>query len=169
MKLADGSERDVLDVLTHVMNFWQAYLYSFGAIPNSRVYTVPNLSEPRSRSDCKDSTIDFEMVRGLRFKQTFRLQKYNYVTCKIEPVDLTGSQVKFSIYPRVPLSIDLVLENNATGQEFTKTVTLSEVESEEIAKLKTDVEKQSYIDSLPIVQEAIRELATEAGILRSEP
>lgn len=164
VRLLDGSKRDVLEVMTNVMNFWQRYLHSIGVIAAPQNYTIPNASEPKSRSECADSRLDLEMVRGLRFRLTGLLQKYNYDTGKIEPTDLTGADVRFSIFPRVPLNIELSLKNEATGQQFAKTITLSEDESEVLNHLTTEEEKQRYAEGLPAVQEALRELAAEAGI-----
>jgi len=166
--LANGSARDVLEVLTNVMNFWQGYLHSIGVLANPRNYPVPHGAELKSRSECGDSRLNFEMARGLRFRQTVQLQKYNYVEGKIEPVDLTGKDVRFKIHPRPRQELTLSLKS-ATGQEFSKTIILSEDESEALDRLTTDHEKQTYVQGLPLAQQTVRELAIEAKVLEPEP
>jgi hypothetical protein len=91
------------------------------------------------------------MVRGRRWQQRWRFQKFNYVTGRIEPRDLTDKKVVFSIYPQTPPTVTLSLKNSATGQEFNETVTLNEDERRELNLLATEIEKQSYIERLPLV------------------
>jgi hypothetical protein len=161
--LVDGSTRDLLEVLVNVMNFWQSYLHSIGVISNPRSYSVPQGAQPKSRADCAESRLDLEIVKGLRFKQSWRLQRYNYTTGKIEPVDLTGSEIRFRIYkPR--FDVDLSLRNDVTGQEFSRTITLSDEDCEALSGFRTEEEKQAFVSSLPQAQEALRKLAEAAGI-----
>lgn len=163
VKLSDGSERNLLDVMTNVMNFWQSYLQSIGIIQNIQNYTIPG--EPKTRLECTGNKLDLEITRGLRFRQAFRLQKYNYSTGKIEPVDLTGSEVKFVIEPRVPFTVELAIKNETTEQEHKRTITLSDNETDELERMSTDEEKQDYLMGLPVVQQALHELNVEAGSL----
>ena len=163
VKLANGSERNVLEVMINVMNFWQNSLHSIGVIRKSRNYGIPVAAQPKSRSECGDERLDFEAVQGLRFHQNFRLQKYNYATGKIELWDLQGGNLEFKIY-KPNFEFCLVLKNESLGKEFKKTVVLGEAASTELGRLKTEEEKRAYLDSLPSVQQALRELAVEAGL-----
>jgi hypothetical protein len=167
-KLSDGSERNLLEVLTNVMNFWEQHLHSLGVISSARTFTYANNVHPRSRAECEANRLNFEIVQGQRFHQSMRLQRFNYQTGMVEPIDLTGSQLKFSIY-RPRYDIDLSLAHNASGAEFKRTITLSEDESETVSCLTTDAERQAYIDALPSAQEAMRQLAIEAGLVKDPP
>ncbi len=168
VKLANGSERDVLEVMINVMNFWQTFLHSIGAISKPRNYSIPVIAQPRSRAEAGDSRLDFELVKGLRFRQSIRLQKYNYVTGKIELMDLKGGQLKFNLYmPNAEL--DLTLKNELLRKEFRKKIALTEKESIEFGLLKTDREKQAYLEKLSSAQQVVRELAAEAGLSKDAP
>ena len=57
-----------------------------------------------------------------------RLQRYNYNTGAIEPIDLTGSQLRMAIRPPPRYDVDVSLTHNATGVEYKTTITLSEEE-----------------------------------------
>lgn len=163
LRLANGTQRDVLEVMVNVMNFWQTYMHSIGVIRKARSYSMPVVAQPKSRAECGDEQLDFEAVQGLRFHQNFRLQKYNYATGKVELWDLQGGHLEFKIY-KPNLELGLVLRNQSLGKEFKKTVVLGEAASTELSRLKTEHEKQAYLDSLPVVQQALRELAAEAGL-----
>ena len=167
-KLSDRSEKNLLEVLTNVMNFWEQHLHSLGIISSARTFTYANNVHPRSRAECEANRLNFEIVQGQRFHQSMRLQRFNYQTGTVEPIDLTGSQLKFSIY-RPRYDIDLSLAHNASGAEFKRTITLSEDESETVSRLITDAERQAYIDALPSAQEAMRQLAIEAGLVKDPP
>lgn len=165
VKLTNGSERDLFEVLTIVLNYWEKHLYSSGILTNLRTFSFAATTQPKTRKECEENQLNFELVRGHRFHQSMRLQRYNYVTKSIEPIDLTGSQIEFRIY-KPNFIINLSLKHNESGTEFKKTITLSDEENNEILNLKTDEEKQSYINSLPAAQEALRQLAIEAGLLK---
>jgi len=163
IRLSNGSERNVLNILVNVMNFWQTYLHSIGVIAKPRQYSIPSVIQPRLRNDCTGNRLDFEIVQGLRFLQKFKLQQYNYSTGKVELMDLKGGHLEFSIYiPKYQLK--LALKNDALGKEFRKTVTLNDEESRQFALLKTDREKKSFLDGLPSTKEALRELTFKAGL-----
>jgi hypothetical protein len=163
IRLSNGSERNVLDILVNVMNFWQTHLHSIGVIAKPRQYSIPAVIQPRLRNDCTGNRLDFEIVQGLRFLQKFKLQQYNYTTGKVELMDLKGGHLEFSIY-KPKYQLKLALKNDALGKEFSKTITLSDEESGQFALLKTDQERQAFLDSLPCTQEALRDLAFKAGL-----
>lgn len=127
IELQNGLSRDLIEVLTNVMNFWQSYLHSIGVIQAPRTYTAPKGNNHKSRAECGDGQLDFELARGLRFRQSFRLQKYNYAENKVEPVDLTGADVKFTISPRPRHELTINLKN-ADGHQVSQTIRLSEDE-----------------------------------------
>ena len=82
------------------------------------------------------------MQPGLRFKRSFRRQKFNYATGKIEPIDITGHEYEFSIYE--PVEVDIVMTNNSTGQKVEGTMQLSAEESVHYRALKTAEERKAF-------------------------
>lgn len=167
VKLTDGSTRDLFEILTIVINYWENFLFSQGILANARTFRDESNTHPKTREECKQNKLNFDIVQGHRFHQAMKLQRYNYQTNSVEPVDLTGSQINFRIY-KPNFDVDLTLKNDATGKEFTKTITLNEEENEKLMEFETEEEKQKYVYSLPAAQEALRKLAQEAGLV-SEP
>jgi hypothetical protein len=165
VKLANGMEKDVLEVLVNVMNFWQDYLHSIGSIQRSLKYTVPVVAQPRLRADCDLAHMDFEAVQGLQFKQIHRLQIFNYATGKVELRDMTGKHIRFTVSkPAEPAVLDLTLQNEPLGKQFKRKITLSAKESAELARLQDSQDKQAYLENLPSAQKALHEMTLEAGI-----
>jgi len=164
VKLTNGSERDVLEVLINVMNYWQNYLHGAGVIPKAHNYSVPKDVQPKSRAECESHRLNFEVLQGHRLYQIWRLRKFNYSTGKIEPKDLGGGHLVFRLF-RPNYQFDLTLKNEALGKEFRKTFSLGEEHSKQIALLQTKEEKEFFIETLPSVQQARRELMIEAGII----
>jgi hypothetical protein len=163
--LSDGSTRDLFEVLTVVINYWENFLFSQGILTTARTFLDGSNAHPKTREECKQSQLDIEIIQGHRFHQAWKLQRFNYQTQKVEPVDLTGSQVKFNVY-KPSYEIDLSLTHDASGKEFKKTIALCEEENEILLKCKTDEERQTYVQSLSSAQEAMRQLAKKAGLVK---
>lgn len=163
VNLIDGSERNLLEVLTNVINFWEQHLTSLGTISEARVFRFDPPVRARTRAECAENRLDFELVQGHRFRQSMQMLRFNNVTRQAEPIDLTGSEVKVRIY-KPKFEVDVFLIHDATGKEFKKTITLSESDSLEFAKLASDAEKQAFVNNLTEAKDALRQLAIESGL-----
>lgn len=97
-KLTDGSERNLLEILTNVINFWEDYLLSLGVLSKARVFKYDAVIRYRSRTECEVNPLNFELVPGQRFHQNMRLLRFNKTTGKAEPIDLSGSKVQLNFY-----------------------------------------------------------------------
>jgi hypothetical protein len=170
VKLDNGSERDLLEVLTNVINFWEAHLATLGAVSAARTFKHNHDIHPRTRAECEAIRTDFECVQGLRFQQRMRLLRFDNSTGKATPIDLTGAQFSARIY-RPKFEVDLTLARKADGKEFKTTITLSEDESAEVARMKDSAEVQAFVAALPAAHVALQKLAAEAGspLVSTEP
>jgi hypothetical protein len=141
--LKDGSERDLLEVLTNVMNFWGGELESYGVIKGFKAFPLPKPpgSSFIKRADAK-TQLDVEMTRGLRFKHRMKLQKYDATKGKSAPIDLTGANLRYRIY-RPSYSLDVVLKNQ-DGKEIKATFDLTEEESLKWHSLKSEEERREF-------------------------
>jgi len=160
--LIDRTERNLLEVLSNVINFWEQHLTSIGVLSEARTFGYDDPICARTRAECEENRLGFELVQGHRFRQSMKMLRFNNDTGLAAPINLTGSEINFRIY-RPKFDIDISLTHDATGEEFKKTITLSESDSLELSKLSSDEEKQAYVNSLPEAQDALRELAIEAG------
>jgi hypothetical protein len=162
-KLADGTERNLLDVLTNVMNFWEGRLHSLGVLSTQRTFVFEPQVRYRTRAECEQIRLDFQLVQGHRFKQSMQFLRFDASTGQALPIDLTGSNLNFRIYkPR--FDFDVSLRDEASGKEYTRTVVLSDEENETLAGMATDEERQAFAGNLASAQAALRELAAEAGL-----
>lgn len=160
--LSNGAERYLIEVLTNVINFWESYLESIGILSNARSFKFDPLIRHRTREECENNRLNFEVVQGQRFKQRIQLLRFDSSTGTACPIDLTGSTAKFTIY-RPKFEVDVLLKHQTTGKELKTMVSLSHEESLILAGLKSEEERQSYVWSLPSCQAALQELAGQAS------
>jgi hypothetical protein len=163
VNLIDGTERNLLEVLTKVINFWEQHLTLLGTLSEARVFRFESPVRARTRAECEENRLDFELVQGHRFRQSMQMLHFNNDTQQVEPKDLTGTEINFRIY-KPKFDVDIFLTHDATGKEFKKSITLSESDSLELSRLTSDSEKQAYVNKLPEAQNALRLLAIEAGL-----
>ncbi|WP_133300279.1 hypothetical protein [Paraburkholderia lacunae] len=167
-KLIDGTTQDVLDTLTEVMNFWQTYLHEKGIIAKRKIYVSDSSRQPKSRAEANNGNLGLIITAGLRFAESVRLQRYNYATSGVEPVDLTGSEMTLTIQRPPQYKLDLAVTHEQSGTTLTRTVELTVEESETFASLQTDGERSSYANGLPSIKAAQKELLTEAQSLQAK-
>jgi hypothetical protein len=159
--LTDGTTRDVLEVLTNVMNFWQSYFRDCHLITEAVTYTIDAGNEPISRTDANHGRIDLELSGGLPATLRARIRRYNYDTGEIELVDLTDSQATFTVRKPAQYTLDIALTHEATGKRLSMSIELTGQESLNYSMLPTESERQRYAAGLPSVQSGYRKLHAE--------
>jgi hypothetical protein len=167
IKLADGSERNLLDVMTNVINHWESSLHALGVLTSARAFSYEDPSRLRVRSECNGGRLGLEIVQGQRFLQRMQLLRFNETTGKAEPVDLTGATIRCSIY-KPSYEFEVSLTHDASGKEFKKAVLLTESESMELHALLTDAEREAFALNTQTARDALRELAVSAGLQPSD-
>jgi hypothetical protein len=166
VKLSDGSERNLLEILTSVINFWEQYLFSLHVRSAARTFAHEGGIRYRSRIECESSRLSFEIFKELRFRQNIRFLRFNLTTGKAEPIDLTGSEVHFQIYqPRY--KIELSLTHDESGRTYTTDISLTEEEALILTSMSNDEQIQSYINSLPAGQIALQQLAVDVELSKN--
>ena len=168
VKLADGSERNLLEVMTNVINHWESRLHALGVLASARAFAYEDPNRFRTRSECNGGRLDLEIVQGQRFLQSMQLLRYNPTTGKAEPVDLTGATIRGSIY-KPSYEFEVSLTHDASGNEFKKTVLLTESESMELHALSTDEEREAFALNTQTARDALQELAASAGLQPPKP
>jgi len=147
VKLNDGSERDLFEVLTSVINFWGHELARLGVIKGFNSFTVPEAPGSRfiQRADAK-KRLDTQILRGLRFKHQMKLQKYDTNKGASAPIDLTGAKLHYRIY-KPSYSLDVMLKNQ-NGEELKATFDLTEEESLKWHGLDTEEQRRESLNIL---------------------
>lgn len=163
VKLADGSERNLLEVMTNVINHWESHLNVLGVLTSARVFSYEDPNRFRARSECNHGRIDLEIVKGLRFLQNVQLFRFDETLGKALPVDLTGATIRSRIY-KPAYEFEVSLTHDASGKEFKKTVLLTEEERVEFHTLPTDAERETFVLNTQTARNALQELAIAAGL-----
>jgi hypothetical protein len=159
-KLTDGTERYLLDILTNVINFWEEYLCSIGVLKATHPFLFQNPLRARTRAEAGENRFLLEFIEGVRFQQSFQVFHYNNKTGKAEPVELSGVEDKIRQYRSEPKVVITRTDKN-TGKKYMKTIFLSDAEKLKISSLPTAEEQQRYVEGLPSVQAASRQLTIE--------
>lgn len=168
LTLTDGSQRDLLEVLTNVINFWEQHLVSLGLLSEARTFEFKNPMRKRSRTECEENQVIFSQTQGHRFSKVFQMLRFNNETGRVEPIpELQGATAEARIY-KPKHAVDICLSNNDTGEEYRKSIELTDAESQELLGKKEEKEKQEFINSLECIKDGYRELAIEAGLVEVE-
>jgi hypothetical protein len=147
VKFLDGTEQDILECLTNVMNYWGHEFVRLGFQESYKPFEVPPSPGDVyvSRDDAR--RLNTEIIRGVRFKQTMKLLKYDSATGKSEPIDLTGSKLQYRI-SKPSYVVDLHITHRTTGKEYTFELKLDEDQSLEWHSLRTDAEREAFSERL---------------------
>lgn len=165
VKLSDGSERNLLKVLTNVLNYWEQHMLTLGVISSARTFEFDADARLRTRDECTDSKLDFNVVQGQRFHQRMRLLRFNKSTGMAEPIDLTGCEVRMNI--RKPnFNVQLSLTHEASGKVISTQIPLTEDENNLLSQIESNFERQAFLNGLPAAQTAFQKLAFDAGLTK---
>lgn len=129
---------------------------------------MESAQQPKSRAEANDGRLGLLITPGLRFAGSVRLQKYNYAIGKPEPVDLTGCEAQLTVYTPQQYQFEMSIPHEPSGTTLTRTIKLTEEESQVFAGLRTDEERSAYANGLPSTQTALKELHAEAQSLQTK-
>ncbi|MCB8749039.1 hypothetical protein LHU53_19300 [Rhodoferax sp. U2-2l] len=108
--LVDGTERNLLEVLTNVMNFWESHLYRLGVFSKQRTFVFEPPVRYRTRSECEQIRLDHQVVQGQRYQPAYQFLRFDTRTGQARPIDLTGCKLDMRIYkPRFNFNVSLKL------------------------------------------------------------
>jgi hypothetical protein len=143
-KLDDGNERDLNDIIINVMNMWITELNRIKTLVNYPLIKVPKFKIPKRTKN--SGHLNLYAMQGLRFGPKFKLQKYNYQKGIIEPVDLTGAEIKMSVYkPKYTGTLTFFKDGNEICIEI-------EIEDDELKKLNKLTEEEKINSFLKIAK-----------------
>jgi len=155
VKLIDGSERDLFDVLTNVLNMWYTYLFEIGILQNENKEVIIKPKQPIRRNEATGNKLDFEHLQGVRSIVVAKLQEYNYTTNRIENVNLDDGKVEMIIY-KPKYEVELKLIHKETKKEIIIPINLTEDEMLQMDQLKNDSEIKVFLFNLTKKQGIIK-------------
>lgn len=135
-KLDDGTERDLFEIITNVLNLWLKEMESLGIITHIEPFSANSNKIPRRTKN--SGKLDFlPMHVGETFYgQNYRLQRYNYDTGIIEPIDLTNASVEMNFYK--PLYILSFNCKNKKGQELNFEINVDDDQKKQFHRLNKE-------------------------------
>lgn len=163
VKLTDGSERNLLEILTNIINFWEDYMLTLGVLLKAHVFTHDVDIRYRTRDECGANRLSCKLDQGRDFRQTMQILRFDKATGKAKPIDLSGSKTELRFY-KSKHDLELSLIHNASGKTFKTGITLTEEESLILSRMSSDQERQAYVNGLPAAQAALQQLAVEASL-----
>lgn len=159
-KLADGTLADVMQAQTNVLNFWENYLAEIGVLKVPTIHTYDDGLGYRPRPPHAVGPT-FEILQGVRFRQTLQLMKFNPDTGRAEPMPLPeGTKARMQIRKRPRHQVDITLRHDESGRESTRTITLTEDESEAL-NAAPEEDHESLLKGFESMRNGINELAAD--------
>ncbi len=159
-ELVDGTLADVMRALTNVLNFWESYLAEIGVLKLASVHAYDDGLGLRPRLlNAAGPTL--EILQGVRFRQEWRLMKFNPDTGRAEPMPLPeGTQIRMRIRERPRHQVDITLHHDQSGREVTRTVVLTADESEAL-DAAFEEEHEELLNSFESIKSGFKELAAD--------
>lgn len=143
----DGTTRWLDAAITRVLNHWGTVLNEAGVCG----YTVRPEPEPagsrylaRSEASAK---LTLEAMRGLDFRQSMQLLRFDHTLGRAIPVDLTGADVRFRVYQPPQHIIDVTMLHPKIG-EVTASIPLTDDENIEFHNIDSQADHSAFMESL---------------------
>ena len=103
----------------------------------------------------------FEILRGVRFRQTLQLMKFNPDTGRADPMPLPeGAKARMQKRRRPRHQVDITLRHDESGRESTRTITLTEDESEALDAAPEE-DQESMLKGFESMRNGFNELAAD--------
>lgn len=136
-KLDDGSEKDLFEVITNVMNMWLKEFEEMGIITHVEPFPF-HVKKIPFRSQC--GKMDITLINKLRVRLNGIFQRYNYETGSYDPVDMSGKQLNFNIHKN-ECTIELKITDKQNGEEKTIDIKVDDSQLTKLRQLKSTEKK----------------------------
>lgn len=136
INLDNGEKRLLSSILTNCINMWLDYLNA-NQIIEQKNYFVDSYKKAERP---KDENFEMGGIQGLMFsKFKIQLRKYNYEKKVVEPIDITGADVKFRIYlPKDTKHYNIRIDLPNSNEKIDFEVILTDAEVEDLEKLDNE-------------------------------
>jgi hypothetical protein len=170
VKLDDGTERDLAEILHKVMGMWVQKLGDLG------ITDLPMKQEPLrqdvhlSRAEVAKRRLSGVGIQGEGLALRFEARRFNYATGRSEPIDLTGAKVDFTMR-KIPDSAPMHFEIPELGLKADVDIPLTHAQGAKFVRLESAEEKERYVGELvsrsPKLKQRVRDgfqkFITETG------
>ena len=156
IRLSDGTERILLDVLTNVINHWEQFLFNAGINDKARVFTSDRKPRFRTRQECGNGLLaTLKITKGVGLRPIFEFYRFDPYRCVNASFFEPCSQINFGF--------------DSDGRLFKAVVLLFGEDHAKLHVMTSEQERVVFVHSLPVVQDKLKELRLEAGVSESEP
>ena len=161
LKLTTGGERQLMEVLTNVLNFWEQHLCAGGLLKTARTFQCDDPFRWRSRTECKSTSDGIVVTKGQPAQLLFCFMRYDKKLGRAVPVDLTGANLTFTVGKPPRLDVTVHAVRKADLKVLERTVKLADEESQAVAQCRSEKAKQNVLSRMPGIKRALAELAAE--------
>jgi hypothetical protein len=162
VQLANGTRRDLYEVLTNVMNMWVQEFDRLGVGPPIDLFPGDDTVIPPRSDATGDPPLDVVIVQGVRFRLNVRLMRHNYATGVAEPIDLAGHTLGMRLW-KPTYTLDVVVRNETSGEVRTESIHLTDTESARLHELATDGDRQKFLETLVGGRGVMQRLLSDGG------
>lgn len=147
VKLDNGAERDVADVLTNVINYWGCLFVKNRILTSFRPYPFPPSPGEQFVPREEAKGMDLIMMQGVRFRLICKVMKFDPLLGRGVPVDLTGCSAALKVY-KPAYSLDVKLKHPKLEKEYSLSLQMSDEDSIDFQMLRTDEDRRLFIKRL---------------------
>jgi hypothetical protein len=146
VRLDDGTERRLADVLYNVMVMWCDRLRALGVIDSKGPRPIV-VDQHVSREEAGRRQMPLAVNAGEEWKVQLRLRRFDYDSGRSVPIDLTGCEMRFTVRaPPTHVPIEFGLSEGEPPTSFD--IPLTEAQSREYMALREPSEQQAYLARL---------------------
>lgn len=144
---SDGTTRWLDPAITRVLNFWGTILTD-ACVCGYNVRPEPEAPGHRylSREEAA-TTLNFEAMRGLDFRQSMQLLRFDNDLGRAVPIDLTGTDLTFRIYKPPQHIVDVTMSHPQHG-ETTASIPLTDEENVAFHHIESQAEHEAFMKRL---------------------
>ncbi|MBA3879269.1 MAG: hypothetical protein C0500_06100 [Sphingobium sp.] len=144
---SDGVTRWLDPAITRVLNFWGATLQDAG-VCGYNIRSEPEEPGRRYLSRGEASIeLNLEAMRGLDFRQTMQLLRFDHALGYAIPIDLTGADMQFRIYKPPQHIVDVTMSHPKHG-DMTASITLTDEENIAFHHIQTQADQKAFMERL---------------------
>jgi hypothetical protein len=149
VKLDSGENVVLYKLLTEIVNMWIKELKSIGLFSGLSIFTESTRLPRRNKDSGKLDFITTQNFYGRRFK----IQKYNYDTKTIEPIDLSDAEISAKFFkPQIIADLEITEKN---GKKHNFEILVDQKQKKLIEGMKDINERNQFLIKLATEQNLI--------------
>ena len=146
VKLDDGTEMKLINLLYNVMCMWRDILENLGIV-NYKTPESPEIDAPLTRDEASRKNT-LHMRQGEEFKAQFRFMKYNYEKNIAELIDMSSNNFRFWVKKLPEKATISAYYNNSKRKLIDFDVPLTKEQASQYVSLENDDKKTAFLKKI---------------------